>query len=105
MAVITSRDLASRKGASPEGGAPVRVEEVPLPAKQITRMRDVPNPEAKPIFMLAHPDLTDQSSMFDNEIVIEGVKLVMKKGRIQTDDENVRKALIRMGYRWMNEPF
>jgi hypothetical protein len=105
MAVITYRDLASRKGVSSKGDAPVRVEETPLPAKQITRMRDVPNPEAKPIFMMAHPDLTDQSSMFDNEIIIEGVKLVMKRGRIETDDENVRNALVRMGYRWMNEPF
>jgi hypothetical protein len=105
MAVITSRDLASRKGASSPGDAPVRVAEVPLPAKQVTRMRDVANPTPTNVYRLQHPELTDQTSMFDSEITVNGTKLTMKKGRIETEDEAICKTLVRMGYRWMNEPF
>lgn len=56
-----------------------------------------------------HPEATATSSMFDCEVTVrtEGgeVKLPMKMGRVETEDERVCKALVCMGYRWMNEPF
>ena len=68
-------------------------------------MRDVANPAPTNVYYLQHPEMTDATGMFDCEIAVMGEKLVMKRGRIETEDEAVCKALVRMGYRWMNEPF
>jgi hypothetical protein len=110
MAIVTAKDMAARKGSLVKAGEPVRVETASATIhKKGARIRDVPNPTPTEIYRLMHPDATEDSGMFDCEIIARTgageVKLPMKNGRVETDSMDACKALVAQGYRWMNEPF
>lgn len=55
-------------------------------------------------FVLMHPDST-ASMPITATLNIDGEKVELERGRVETQSESVRDALLRSGYRYMNEEF
>lgn len=108
MPVLTVRDLQKRAEGSPVStGEPVSLEAQRIGRKR-ARVKNVEMPDSGPTFVLCHPDSSD-SSTIDTEISVavggRVVKLEIVRGRLETQDVEVRDHLVSKGYRWMNEQF
>jgi hypothetical protein len=110
MAVLTVRDIAKMQASPvPVAGEASVQERAPRRDVNVS-LKNVQNPEPKERYALMHPDAADDSPMFDCELTVpipgeEPILVTMKRGRLETYNRKVCDSLVRMGYRWMNQPF
>jgi hypothetical protein len=114
MPVRTSKEYEERKASQLKTGAPAAAPSAKKPKAPPVQsaLEPAKAPEPKPFkkksqkwtepFIMAHPDSTPDSPI-DVTILLNGEKIKVVDGLATVRDEGQHKALIKAGWRWINE--